>query len=163
MNMDNKYVSVCFTGHRDVKKYDEVYNRTINAVENLINKGYFYFYVGGALGFDMLAAIVVINLKSKYPQIKLILALPFREPWKVEKTWTDNDILDYNATLEKTDRIIFINEQYKRGCYYERNRFLVDNSNICIAYQRRKSGGTAYTVDYAQKHQISVINLAKEV
>ena len=161
--MSNKSLSVCFTGHRDVKKYDDVYNRTINAVEILINKGSLCFYVGGALGFDMLATNVIINLKSKYPQIKLILLLPFKEPWKVEKNWTDNDIIDYNAILKKADKIIFINDYYKRGCYYERNRFLIDNSNVCIAYQRRKSGGTAYTVDYAQKHQVSVINLAKEV
>jgi hypothetical protein len=31
-----------------------------------------------------------------------------------------------------------------------RNRFMVDNSNLCIAYLRKNIGGTAYTVHYSQ-------------
>ena len=161
--MSKKLLSVCFSGHRELKHYYDLYNKTQTEVENLIKKDYKYFYTGGALGFDMLAANVVISLKNRYPQIKLILVLPFKEPYKVENNWKINDISDYNLILSKADKIIFMYDQYKRGCYYKRNRYLVDNSNICVAYQKRKNSSTAYTVNYAQEKKIKIINLANIV
>lgn len=63
--------------------------------------------------------------------------------------------------MKQADEKIILNEGYKKGCYYQRDRYLVDNSSLCISYQTRKNGGTAYTVDYANKQGIKVINLAK--
>ncbi len=63
--MSDKLLSVCFSGHRELKHYYDIYSKTHTEVENLIKKDYKYFYAGGALGFDMLAANVVINLKKK--------------------------------------------------------------------------------------------------
>ena len=37
---------------------------------------------------------------------------------------------------------------------------MVDSSAVCIAYCTRKTGGTAYTVRYALKKGLQVINLA---
>jgi len=71
------------------------------------------------------------------------------------------DIEKYNILLEKADEKVILNDEYKRGCYYQRDRYLVDNSSLCISYQTRKKGGTAYTVDYANKQGLQVINLAK--
>lgn len=41
-----------------------------------------------------------------------------------------------------------------------KNRHLVDNSSVCVAYLTRSGGGTAYTVEYAKKHGLKVINIA---
>lgn len=41
-----------------------------------INYGYIYFISGMALGFDIIAAETVLQLKKDFPQIKLIAALP---------------------------------------------------------------------------------------
>ena len=38
---------------------------------------------GGALGFDTLVAKLIINLKIKYPYIKLVLILPCIEQTKM--------------------------------------------------------------------------------
>ena len=51
---------------------------------------------------------------------------------------------------------------YKSGLYFKRNRYLVDNSDICIAYYHRNGSGTAYTVNYATTCKKKVINLANE-
>ena len=37
---------------------------------------------------------------------------------------------------------------------------MVDNSSVCVCYLNRESGGTAYTVDYARKNGLEIINLA---
>lgn len=40
-------------------------------IERSIQAGYVYFGAGGALGFDTLAAQMVLKLKERYPDIKL--------------------------------------------------------------------------------------------
>lgn len=54
----------------------------------------------------------------------------------------------------------YTSEEYTRGCMHKRNRHLVDNSSACIAYLTESKGGTAYTVDYAAKHGLTVFNIA---
>ncbi|HIS50977.1 MAG TPA: DUF1273 domain-containing protein, partial [Candidatus Gallacutalibacter pullistercoris] len=45
-------------------------------------------------------------------------------------------------------------------CMHRRNRHLVDESGICVAYCVKPNGGTAYTVMYAKQKGLPVINLA---
>ena len=126
-----KEKTCCFTGHREIpsKAYRRLFSKTEEMVESLIKEGYLFFGAGGALGFDTIAALVVLKLKEKYPDVRLILVLP---------------------CLSQT-----------RGCMHKRNRHLVDNSSACIAYLTENKGGTAYTVDYAQKHGLTVYNVAE--
>ena len=44
---------------------------------------------------------------------------------------------------------------------HKRNRHLVDNSSVCVCYLNKENGGTAYTVDYAGKKGLEIINLVK--
>lgn len=46
---------------------------------------------------------------------------------------------------------------------WQKNRHLVDNSSVCVAHLTRSGGGTAYTVEYAKKHGLKVINIAKNL
>ena len=57
--------------------------------------------------------------------------------------------------------MVYTAQQYARGCMHKRNRHLVDNSSVCVCYLNRESGGTAYTVDYAEKQGLEIINLAR--
>lgn len=45
---------------------------------------------------------------------------------------------------------------------FKRNRHLVDNSSVCVAYLTANSGGTAYTVNYAESKGLKIINLAEQ-
>lgn len=47
-----------------------------------------------------------------------------------------------------------------RGCMHKRNRYMVDNSNYCICCLTEEKDGTAYTVSYAKKQNLKIINLA---
>ena len=44
-------------------------------IEVLIQNGYIYFGASDTLGFDTIAKLTVLQLRKKYPQIKLILVL----------------------------------------------------------------------------------------
>jgi hypothetical protein len=44
---------------------------------------------------------------------------------------------------------------------HERNRRLVDGSQVCIAYLTESRGGTAFTYNYALTKNLEVINIAE--
>lgn len=74
--------------------------------------------------------------------------------------WTSEDVKIYENIKEQADKVIYTSEEYTRGCMHKRNRHLVDNSSACIAYLTESKGGTAYTVDYAAKHGLTIFNIA---
>lgn len=52
--------------------------------------------------------------------------------------------------LHDADTVLYLNGQYHSNCMMERNRFLVDNSNVLLAiYDSECPGGTAATIRYA--------------
>ena len=63
-----KDISCCFTGHRKIEEQDEstIKNNLTNQIKTLISFGVKIFYCGGALGFDTLAAICVLEQKDFY-------------------------------------------------------------------------------------------------
>ncbi len=77
--------------------------------------------------------------------------------------WREKDQTIYKEIKAKADKVVYIAQEYTRDCMFERNRHLVDNSSVCICYLSERSGGTAYTVEYALKKELKIINLAKIV
>ena len=83
--------SAHFTGHRPDNKYMFGYDlkhpgykiiidKTTEIIEMLINnEGTDKFISGGAIGFDTIAFWCVHKLKNKYPHIKNIVAVSFRD------------------------------------------------------------------------------------
>jgi len=152
----------CFTGHRNIPllKRKAVVRNLKNELTTLIDKGYQYFGAGGALGFDTIAAQTVLELKEQFSHIKLILVLPCETQ---TRGWKEKDIAIYEEIKRQADKVVYTSKEYTRGCMHKRNRHLVDNSSICIAYLTEQSGGTAYTVDYARKNGLTVINIAEKI
>ena len=155
-----KEKTVCFTGHRTIpmlKKW-KIEKKLKETLEALIDNGYCYFGAGGALGFDTIAAQTVLALKKKHPEIKLILVLPCKNQ---TRGWEEKDVSVYESIIEQADKVVYTQEHYDRGCMFKRNRHLVDNSSVCVAYLTEEKGGTAYTVNYANQKGVKVINIAE--
>ena len=155
-----KEKTVCFTGHRTIpmlKKW-KIEKKLKETLEALIDNGYCYFGAGGALGFDTIAAQAVLGLKKKHPEIKLILVLPCKNQ---TRGWEEKDVSVYESIIEQADKVVYTQEHYDRGCMFKRNRHLVDNSSVCVAYLTEEKGGTAYTVNYANQKGVKVINIAE--
>ena len=154
--------TVCFTGHREIAAADaeEVRSALDNEIERQILAGATVFRTGGALGFDTLAAISVLVLKKKYPDIRLELFFPCPDQ---TKSWREDDVHLYEEIKKRADVHQYVSPVYFRGVMHKRNRMLVDGADLCIAFLKEgASGGTAYTVTYAQKKGVPVINLAKK-
>lgn len=156
------FFSVCFSGHRKLENFNAVYMATELIIIKLIEQGANVFYNGFALGFDLLAAKIIINLKIIYPNIKLIAILPCPPEFQTKK-WNEYSKLNYNNALNKADDIIVLSEKYYNGCMQVRNKYLVENSNYCICYLTQSTGGTAFTVKYAVKNSLNIINIAEKL
>ena len=101
-------------------------------------------YQRRAAGADLLFASIVAELKERGYPLYLEAALPYAG----RKTSKNRD---FQAMLATCDEIRTFSEQYTRGCYFVRNRYMVDESSRVIAvYDGRKNGGTAYTMRYAR-------------
>lgn len=109
------------------------------------------------MGFDTLAAQTILDLRMKYPQIKLILVLPCKSQ---ADRWSQKDKEIYEDIKIQADKVIYTSEDYTKGCMHKRNRHLVDHSSVCVCYLSKQTGGTAYTVDYAIQKEVLVVNLA---
>ena len=156
--MDVREQTVCFTGHR-IFYHDIVFVKSSLAetLDGLVQKGYRRFLAGGALGFDTLAASAVLELRDRFPSISLMLALPCEGQ---QTRWRADQRARYERILSLADEVTVLNEHYVKGCMHERNRYLVDNSGLCLCYLVKRGGGTYYTVQYAKKQGLPVINLA---
>ena len=154
-----KNQTCCFTGYKKIPpgQYKRITGRLREEIIDLIKGGIIFFGAGGALGFDTLAALTVLSLREQYPQVKLILVLPCRNQ---DKCWSEGEKKIYNHILESADKVVYLSEHYHKGCMHVRNQHLVNNSSICICYLTGKSGGTAYTVNYATRKGLKIINLA---
>lgn len=154
--MQNK--TCCFSGHRDISFIESflLKFRLKKEVTKLINRGVIYFGCGGARGFDLLAAETVIKLKKRYPQIHLILVLPCSDH---TLKWSSPDISKYDRISKFADKIKVLAAEYYTGCMHVRNRYLVDNSSFFICYNRKNSGGTVYTLNYAENRGLEIIYL----
>jgi len=154
--------TVCFTGHRNLPKGDEL-KRLIAATDAMIaaaySHGYRVFVAGGAVGFDTLAACRVIVIKKRLPDVKLRLVLPCRN--QTEKWTKTEDIALYKHIMGCAETVEYITDFYNDKCMLERNRAMVDRSALCIAYCTKAKGGSAYTVNYAKKEGLGVINIGE--
>ena len=151
----------CFTGHRDMKTPSA--SATVDRLKRILtylveHHGVDEFRAGGAVGFDSVAALEVINLKSKYPHVKLHLMLPCKDQTRYFRVMQTQI---YDFVMNNADRITYVSEEYHKGAMFERNRALVNGADFCISFLTKETGGTAYTVNEARKARIPVINIAK--
>ena len=159
MGKEEREHTCCFTGHR-VIPYKEMCElaKDLNAkVECLILSGYTHFRTGGALGFDTLAALTVLDFQEKYPQVRLEVCVPCRTQ---SATFCARDKFIYDLILHRANTVTLISEKYNATCMHKRNRYMVDGSAVCVAFCRKKTGGSAYTVEYATNNKVTVYNLA---
>ena len=170
---DDKVFSCCFTGYRPQKlpfpidsrnrEYVAFENRLTNEILELAENGCRTFISGMAMGFDIIAAECVLLLKKtpkfRNADIRLVCAVPFnKQADKYPADWKKR----YDWILKSATQIITTSNDYYPGCYFDRNRFMVDNSDCVVTWFDGSRGGTKNTVDYAKKVGRKVININSE-
>ena len=153
---------VCLTGHRHITP---AHARVLPALletkmGELIAKGTEEFRAGGAMGFDMLAALKVLEIRESIPALRLRLCLPCRDQ---TRAWDEYSHRAYQYILDRADAVSYVADNYTSTCMLERDRRLVEGSDLCLAYCTQNRGGTFYTCTYALKRDVPLINLADEL
>ena len=154
---------ICFfTGHRSMPddEMEALPEKLDLVISDLYSQGVREFRAGGAVGFDTLAALKIIEFRSNHPDVRLALILPCRDQ---DAHWSDFDRTVYSFVLEQADSVFYLHDEYTQECMHERNRALASGADFCVAYMNQPNGGTAYTVNLAEKSGITVFNLAPPI
>ncbi len=159
-----KRSTCCFTGHRP-SAYSFGYDESADGCKQMkatlgmyvyraIKNGFTHFITGMAMGADMWAAEVVLYYKKEFPHITLEAAVPC--PSQTDK-WGREMKERYERILSLCDKVTVISPKYTSHCMHERDRYMVDHSDLCLAvYNGKATGGTAYTVRYAREKHLVV-------
>ena len=155
----DQLTTVCFTGHREIPPMHALQLPQLleRSLLELIERGATVFRAGGAMGFDTLAALKVLELRETYSAVQLHLYLPCRDQ---TRGWRERDVEVYRYVLQHADRCVYTSEEYSAGCMQKRNRALVDGSDLCLAYCTHNRGGSFYTCAYACRQDVELQNLA---
>lgn len=144
----------CFTGHRVISDNEkELYNTVKDEILKLIEDGFDEFRCGGALGFDAMCADAVIEVRKTHPEIRLVFYIPCLDQ---DKFFNPKQKARYKKQLESGNKILCLSKTYYDGCMLDRNKVMVNGSDLCIAYLRQNRGGTAFTVNYAKRENCPV-------
>ena len=151
--------TVCFTGHRHISddQYSPLYEQLLHTAQKQIEQGATCFRTGGAVGFDTMAALAVLTLRKSFPHIRLELVLPCPSQ---TRGWSESDTVLYEQIKAQADNVRYVSTGYYTGVLQQRNRALVEGSDVCIAYLKSShGGGTAFTASLAIRQGLEFINL----
>lgn len=152
--------SCFFTGHRilPTERLPEIRRHLELQIRRRIRDGVTDFYSGGAMGFDLLAALQVWNLQQEFPQIRLRMYLPFRG---YENRWPAKEKELLHTVCGASKEVNYVSEGgYTPTCMRDRNEALVKKAHYGIAFRRTSHSGTAQTMAIAKNYGREVINLA---
>lgn len=142
--------AIAFTGHRPEKLpsgCEEALYMSILTELKAMGETLGTCYCGMAEGADTMFAACVVALMASgaAPHAKLVgvpaYAGKLRHPGNEWRLWIESGAAE----------TVCLRERSHKGCYHERNRYIVDCADVLIAvYDGRDEGGTSYTVDYAR-------------
>ena len=132
-----------FIGHReaDERLLPQLYEK----IECLIaeyNVG--CFYVGSYGGFDRIAAAAVKMLKERYPNVVLMLVLPYHPSERPIEAPEGYDGTYHPEGLENVPR---------RYAIVRANKIMVDTSDWLVCYVRHGASNSGKLLEYAQRRE----------
>ena len=145
---------VSLIGHRNLQNSSAFEKDLEKIICNLLSqKEYVEFYIGRNGDFDILAASVIKRVQKavESKNSSLILVLPYHDK-------------DEEYYQNYYDEICFPLEEsvYFKAAITKRNEWMVDRSDLLIAYVTENFGGAANTLKYAEEHGVKWINLARQ-
>lgn len=157
-------VKISFTGHRkfgdkiSFSAHEKSFRIRLQAKLNELKytSDGIIFVTGAALGVDFWAAEVAYLL-----DVKLHLYLPFPREIQIKAAkMSPLQISTLDRHIKHAEKVVVVNETFSTQGYGERNRALVDNSDILFSYYSRARSGTGHCVRYyVNKHKRPVFNL----
>ncbi len=141
---------VAFCGHSDFQKTDECEKKLLGILEELVGDSFADMYLGDYGAFDRFAYECCKKYKEGHPNIKSVFVTPYLSGSKLEHRRTGFDKILYPEIEDKP----------KKFAIAYRNKYMVEQADLVIAYVERSFGGAYTTYKHAKKKGKAVINLA---
>lgn len=101
-----------------------------------------------AIGFDLLVAERVVELRNQYDDLCLMAVVPFRGQ---SDNWCIIHREKYEQLIAQSNEVIVLSEHYFKGCLLRCNDYMIDHCSTLLAYyDGGYKGGTFYTCRKAQ-------------
>ena len=140
---------ITFCGHSEISTSESLRKWLQNTVSELIRQGADTFYLGDYGDFDRLSASVVREMKTIHPQIISVLVIPYLD----RKVNTE----EYDCTTYPPLELV-----PRRFAISKRNEWMIDQSDVVVAYVTHDWGGAAATLSYAVRKKKIIRNYADE-
>lgn len=115
---------------------------------------------GMSLGSEQIAAELTLKAKKKYPELRLIAAIPFEGR---DSIWSTKASFRYQRLLRDSDEVRCISKGgFDIAKIYARNKFVVDKSDCLISVWNGDEGGIAKSIQMAKDKGIPVIIINPE-
>ena len=150
--------TVSFFGHRELERPLEIAKRLDNLLHDIIIQNeYVEFLIGRDGDFDLLASSAIRRAIKKYSfgNTSFILVLPYL---KTEYRDNKQNYLDYYDEVEICEKS---SSAHFKSAIQIRNRNMIDRSDLVVCYIQNKKGGAYKTIQYAEKHNRRIVNIAE--
>ena len=139
-----------FFGHKDTPQ--SVYPKLVHTIEDLIvNRDVDNFMVGNQGGFDSMVLKALREMKKAHPYISYGVVLAYMPREKQIYEFYDPTETFLPEGIETVP---------KRFAISWRNKWMVRESQIVVCFITHSWGGAAQFVEYAQKRNTNIINVA---
>ncbi len=141
---------VAFCGHAYISQPDTVKQWLCDAVACLISEGAEVFYLGGYGEFDHLAAAVIQDEKKRHADLQIVLVLPYIN--------ANMNIYGYDYTVYPPLESVPL-----QFAILKRNQWMVEGSDVVVAYVTHDWGGAAKMLQHAQRKHKRIIQFPDSV
>ncbi len=143
---------VSFIGHSKINNTRHIEKRLQEILKNLIQtKEFVEFYIGRNGDFDILVASEIKRVQKSlgHQNSSLILVLPYK--------MKDGEYYEkyYDEIYYPID-----SATHFKSAITKRNQWMIDNSDLLIAFVETDFGGAYTTLKYAQKKGKRIVNVA---
>lgn len=155
--MPMEVFTVSLFGHRMLNNPLKVERKLEDLLYPLFReKAYVDFLAGRDGEFDLLAASVIHRLKKTYREDNS--ALIWVQPYETaEYRRHEPDYLAYYDEVRICESIHY------KSAFQQRNRAMIDQSELVIVYVGRQNGGAYQALQYAQKCHKQIVNLYEKI
>lgn len=144
-------MTCCFFGHKDTPS--SIYDKLEEVIERIIaENGVTEFLVGNQGQFDSMVLKALRRMKEKYPHISYNVVLAYMPAEKEE--WNP---YEFGETMLPEG----IESVHPRYAISWRNKWMVSEADVVIAYIAHSWGGAARYMEMAAKKGKQIINIAQ--
>ena len=147
---------ICLFGHRDLSNYKIVEEGLGKIIKDLIRKNVYPEILIGRDGeFDIFSASVIKSIKRALGNetCELNLILPYKR----------RDIEFYEKYYDNVTIPSRIEKKHPKCAIKERNKVMIEESDLVICYVEKSTGGAYNALKYANELGKKTLNLAKDV